>query len=59
MDTVVWIPDIGILPQFLYCIVMAYYHKSLVVYNIMHNTSSEQIKDKYTHQERHSQKQRI
>ena len=31
---------------------MAVYHTILEVYNIMHNSSSEQIKNKYTHQER-------
>ena len=33
---------------------MVVYHTILEVYNIMHNSSSEQIKNKYTHQERHS-----
>ena len=35
---------------------MAVYHTIMKVLNIIHNFSSEQIQNKYIHQERHSQK---
>ena len=33
---------------------MAVYHTIMEVFNIIHNSSSEQIQNKYIHQERHS-----